>query len=641
MSKTTEFLTEEVALYLVNRLKPEKDIRPGDGRLKPKGRSKGSSAAPAGDEKKKSAQGNSWSGAAGRAAQSPAEAQETGLRVAELGDLVMEKEDILKQIASDRAILEGTEGSVTQDEVIRHLDDVGSTDGSELRALARNIKPVQGLESSLEEAARRLKQVRARISELAGNEETARTYQARLEKKIATIRSARTVGHLERVMEQSELARMEMLARRNGENMALTAADTETIRKFDLILEKAREKITHLMSNDEIYYEAKRRVLLEYRRQLLNDGFVETPGVKNEVMKIISHLQLGIPVLLRGHLGAGKTEVALHVSRKYFGHEPEFISGSEEATKYDIYGRTQIGVRPEDDKMREFKSRMDEYLRMNPEAGKKEIKEIERQYYQTIVVRGLTTSFFQYGPLVRAMKEGRPLLIDEMDGIPHSIIMRLNHVLTRRPGDRIKVQENGGEEITVKKGFCVLATGNIKSFRYKREELDAAFLSRWWSNDITYPPQNETYEILVASLLDKRGNLQVGNVTDLDELKRLTHASSEIQKIFSGEHLDYFGEGADAVRQVPASLKKSVLSLRHLWNVIRPWKAHNFDRPLETYILNEFIKPSVAEDQIYLVQLFCRFRFYKTWKADAFGIPGLTEAKLLAFQGKSASLPAE
>ena len=386
--------------------------------------------------------------------------------------------------------------------------------------------------------------------------------------------------------------------------------------------------------HDQIYYEAKRRRLLEYRRQLLNGGFVETPSIRDEVMKIVSHSQLGIPVLLRGHLGTGKTEITLHVARKYFGCEPEFISGSEEATKYDIYGRTQIGVRPEKDRIREFEHHMREYVKWNPDAPKEELKEVEKQYYQAIVVKGLTTSFFHYGPLVRAMREGKPLIIDEMDGIPHSIIMRLNHVLTRRAGDAVRVQENGGDDIIVKTGFAVLATGNIKSARYKREELDAAFLSRWWSSDINYPPQQETYEILVASLLDRRGNLQIRNPGDLDDLKRLTEAAAEIQRIFAGEQVDYFGEGADAAREIPASLKKSVLSLRHLWNIVRPWKARNFDKPMEAYILNEFIKPAVVEDQVYLVQLFCRFRFFKTWKPDEFGIPGLTEAKVLAFQGK-------
>ena len=568
-------------------------------------------------------------------AKTAATALELEQRTAELAELVREKEDILTQITFDSAFLEGEERSVTQAEVLLALDRVEEGQSAGLRTLVGTMKANQGLESSVEEGRFRLAEVEFRIKELIGDGETRQAYRTKLARKVAIIRAARTVGSLQGIIERADLAGMELLARRSGENMALTRGDTETMGRYDLIRRNARREMDRLMGDGEIYYETKRRVLLEYRRQLLSDGFVETPGVRHEMMRIISHLKLGIPVLLRGHLGAGKTEIALHVSRKYFGHEPEFISGSEEATKYDIYGRTQIGVRPEEDKMREFKVRMDDYLRLNPAADKKEIRETERQLYQTIVMKGLTTSFFQYGPLVRAMRDGKPLLIDEMDGIPHSIIMRLNHVLTRRPGDTIRVQENGGEEITVKKGFCVMATGNIKSARYKREELDAAFLSRWWSDDIIYPPQDETYEILVASLLDKRGDLQVKDLGDLDALKRLTNAAAEIQKIFSGEHLDYFGEGADAARQMPASLKKSVLSLRHLWNVVRPWKAHNFDKPLEAYILDEFIKPSVAEDQVYLVQLFCRYRFYKTWKAAAFGIPGLTDAKLSAFQGKA------
>jgi hypothetical protein len=116
----------------------------------------------------------------------------------------------------------------------------------------------------------------------------------------------------------------------------------------------------------------------------------------------------------------------------------------------------------------------------------------------------------------------------------------------------------------------------------------------------------------------------------------LTEAASEIQQIFAGDRLDYFGEGADAARHTPASLKKSVLSLRHLWNIVQPWKARNFDRSIDHYILNEFIRPAVAEDQLYLIQLLCRYRFFKTWQTEDFNIPGLTRPKLLAFQGEQA-----
>jgi len=572
MGKVTRFPAERIARYLTERLKAERRSHPGGKRGRIKER---------------------------------ASRLEIEQGVSGLVDAIVEKEDLLKQIIFDQTVLDGQKASITQEEILEALDGLEALEGADIRSLARSLRSTQGLESSVREAKRRLAEVRSRTAGLIAHEQIAEAYEDHIARKVAVIRSARNVESLQTLIEKCELAGMELLARRNNENAALTRADNKTIEKYASIRLKALGKIDELMGNEEVYYETKRRELLEYRRQLLNGGFVETPSIRDEVMKVVSHSQLGIPVLLRGHLGAGKTEVALHVARKYFGCEPEFISGSEEATKYDIYGRTQIGVRPQKDRIREFEHHMREYARWNPDAPKEELKEVEKQYYQAIVVKGLTISFFQYGPLVRAMRDGKPLIIDEMDGIPHSIIMRLNHVLTRRPGDTVKVQENGGGDIIVKKGFAVLATANIKSARYKREELDAAFLSRWWSNDIRYTPQHETYQILVASLLDRRGNLQITSPEALDDLKRLTEAAAEIQRIFTGEQVDYFGEGADAAREIPASLKKSVLSLRHLWNIVRPWKARNFDRPLESYILNEFIKPAVVEDQVYLVQLFC------------------------------------
>ncbi len=618
--KRTGFSAVEVARYLVDRMGLKRTIKPADGK---------------GSLKKGLARARAGSAAKGKAAG----ALDLQLRLAELKDLAVEREDLVLQIVNDRDFFEESSGAATQEEILALLDGREPLGNLDLRKLTAGLSASQGLSRSVVEARMRLAEVKSRMGQLIGDPLVATAKAKEIAERVDVIRTARNVEALQGLVGKCDLSEMELLARRNSENASLTKADQEVVRKYDLIRQRVHSQVKDLMGREEIFYEVKRRNLLEYRRQLLSDGFVETASVRNDVMKTISHLQLGIPVLLRGHLGTGKTEIALHVSRRYFGQEPEFISGSEEATKYDIYGKTQIGVRPEDDKMREFKFRMDEYQKMNPEAKKKELKEIEKQYDQTIVVKGLTTSFFQYGPLVRAMKKGSPLIIDEMDGIPHSIIMRLNHVLTRRPGDRVRVQEDGGEEITVQRGFCVMATGNIKSARYKREELDAAFLSRWWCNDIYYPPQDETYGILVSSLLDRRGDLQVRDHGDLDDLKRLTEAAAEIQRIFAGEQMDYFGEGADVAREIPASLKKSVLSLRHLWNIVRPWKARNFDKPLEQYILNEFIKPSVTEDQVYLVQLFCRFRFFKTWKRDDFGIPGLTEAKLLAFQGRQKTPP--
>jgi MoxR-like ATPase len=514
---------------------------------------------------------------------------------AELMELVRQKEDLIRQIASDRHTMEGGSKSISQDDVLAALDGMNELADVHVPGLTGCIDLNQSLEGTADEAAKELNRVRSRISELMGDPAVQGIYRDGIRERVNAVRVARNVDFLNKLLDKCHMTTMRLVSRRNSEDLPLTVADMNTLEKYDTIAENARSKIDACICREEIFYEVKRRNLLEFRRQLMSGGFVKTQSVRNEIVRVLSHLHLGIPVFLRGHLGVGKTELALHICRNYLGVEPEFISGSEEATKYDIYGRTQIGV-----------------------------------------VSGQTGSFFQEGPLVRAMKMGKPLIIDEMDGIPHSIIMRMNHALTRRPGDKVTVQEGGSEEIRVQNGFCVIATGNVKSTRYKREELDAAFLSRWWSEDITYPPQKEAHEMLTAALIDRRGDLQVKNPSDLDDLERLTQVATEIQRIFTGEYLDYLGEGADAARGLPAGLKKSVLSLRHLWNIVRPWKAHNFDKSIEHYILNEFIRPAVAEDQIYLVQIFCRFRFFKNWRIHEIEIPGLTEQKLLAFQGRQA-----
>jgi MoxR-like ATPase len=616
MSEEFRFSAEEVSKYLTDRLMPERAIRPVPGARNVK---------------------KQLSGLRTAAGRKRLETVERERLVAQVTELVLQKQDLIKQVIADgrTPVVQGTIG---QDEILKIIDRLEGTDNLNLRGLLGRVGADQLRGESIGLARNHLNETKKGIAGLMEDPRVIREYQKSLEEKIRTIRVARNVEGLQNLTEKCELGRMQLVAKRNSDDLILSSADLDAMRKHEAVIRQCNERIEHLMAREETFVEVKRRGLLEYRRQLMNGGFVKTATVKSEVLKVLSHLQLGIPVFLRGHLGVGKTELALHVCRNYLKCEPEFISGSEEATKYDIYGRTQIGVAGEQDKYREFRRRMDEYRRMNPDANAGELKEVEKQYYQTIVVKGQATSFFQYGPLVVAMQEGRPLIIDEIDGIPHSILMRINHALTRKPGDKIMIQESGGDEITVQKGFCVLATGNVKSARYKREELDAAFLSRWWSEDVRYPPQGETYEILMAALIDSRGNLTVRDAQDLDDVKRLTETASESQRIFMGEQLDYLGEGADAARGVPAGLHKTVLSLRHLWNIVRTWKARNFDRPIEHYILTEFIRPAVAEDQVYLIQLFCRFRFFKDWTVDRLEIPGLTEKKLLAFQGRQTTI---
>lgn len=550
----------------------------------------------------------------------------------ELMDLTLEKQDLIESLSIDAKTIKGKTKSEKTEKIIAGETDLDQVD---FRKLSRRFSSGSVLEKTMEKTKDEIESIKYRIAELSSNQEILESYQKNLQSKIEIIKLARQVEGARMYLDKLDLSESMLLASRNNEDVKLTKADKAVLKENEAEKKIIKEKIKEWIGAPEVYYEVNRREALDYRKQLLKGGIVETPSVKKEINQILGHLELGIPVFLRGHLGAGKTEVLLHVSRKYYGVEPEFISGSEEATKYDIYGKTQIGVKAEDQKINEYKLGINEYQAMFPDASADEVKKVEKEYYDNIVVKGQTTSFFQYGPLVRAMKEGKPVIIDEIDGIPHSILMRLNHILTRKPGDKVKIQENAGEEFEIQPGFCVMATGNIKSSKYKREELDAAFLSRWWSSEIKYLPVEETQKILIASLIDKRGNLEMNSSGDLDGLKRFAKAAGEIQKIFTGEKTDMFGEGGDAARGVSAGLEKSVLSMRDIWNVVRPWKARNFDKPLDNYIHAEFIKKAtVQKDQIYLTQLFCRFGFFQDWDIEQFAIAGLDKKKLEGFRKK-------
>ena len=66
-----------------------------------------------------------------------------------------------------------------------------------------------------------------------------------------------------------------------------------------------------------------------------------------------------------------------------------------------------------------------------------------------------TVSVFTPGPLLRAMTEGRPVILDEVNAMPPEFLKRLNRDLQRRPGDTLGVQEDAGRAVRIAQGFAV------------------------------------------------------------------------------------------------------------------------------------------------------------------------------------------
>lgn len=283
-------------------------------------------------------------------------------------------------------------------------------------------------------------------------------------------------------------------------------------------------------------------------------GVVLTKQMKDIIDDVLPSLVKGQPVLLVGETGGAKTALAEFISRSYFGTEPEMISGYGEVNTYQIMGKMAL------------------------KDGQ---------------------SVFEPGPLLRAMEEGRPIILDEINAMPAEILKRLNKILQLRPGDKLTVQEDGGREITIKNGFVIMATANEKSKRYKGvDDLSVEFQNRFGANivRVRYPDHDVVFgqtpvenEIIArAALTDHRGNILP--VLEEDELDRFAMACQISQQIFSGN----FGEGyrsylsPDNIRDSKPGLEETVLAPRTMVGILEKLRDSNGQSSLEQ-ILRGFI----------------------------------------------------
>lgn len=238
---------------------------------------------------------------------------------------------------------------------------------------------------------------------------------------------------------------------------------------------------------------ADHATLSEYK--LLFDG-----QMLSTIDRLVSNLMDSKPSLLVGDKGIAKTQAAKFVAELWEpDKEPIIISGHG-----DMMSNELIGQMEQDKDTRVFA--------------------------------------FKEGKLVKAMREGRPVIIDEVNVGDQSVVMRLQDILLRRPGDRIMIQENGGDSIEIQPGFVVFATANEASVRYQhRNVLDPAFRDRYDVINLSYPDSDtrnpaqdvprSLMRLALASAVDERGT--ISRHIDPAMLERLVRLSHMTQHLYS------------------------------------------------------------------------------------------------------------
>lgn len=232
---------------------------------------------------------------------------------------------------------------------------------------------------------------------------------------------------------------------------------------------------------------------------LVRDGVMFDLDMIETIDRLVANCMDGKFTLLVGDKGMAKTNAAKYVSQLMAPDlEPLMISGHGDMMTSELIGQ------------------------MKQDSTSAELK-----------------FAFAEGKLVQAMREGRPVILDEINFNDNSVLARLHDLTLKKPGDRVVLQENGQEEIIVQPGFVVFATANEASERYDRNRLDTAFRNRADVITLTYPdsdnprPLTETaaslLRLALASVVDTHGRLSpYVDIADVGRLVQIAHVSQQL-----------------------------------------------------------------------------------------------------------------
>ena len=306
-----------------------------------------------------------------------------------------------------------------------------------------------------------------------------------------------------------------------------------------------------------VYFHAIQTIFRKY-------NYVLTFEDIGRLKKILTELNQGRIVFLSGDTGSGKTELALLVAQLYLdskgikNRKAILIWWSRETDLSDftlekVISSENMMSKSSDDLIRgerdgttlkekvldtiidksaikkEIMSEINQGEKTDEEKEqlKQEIEQLDLDKYH------IFTKYHAKG-LIKAMHDGVPLIIDEMNAIRPEVLIGLNHYFTRKVGEKITLP-NGLGSFEIKEGFCILATGNDKEANTKKDmyegryKIDESLINRmsviekWYMHQIDeqfsnsnlsefdeqrdqleYLNANEIYGVLLMLLLDPK-----------------------------------------------------------------------------------------------------------------------------------------
>ncbi|MDO4773901.1 MAG: AAA family ATPase [Candidatus Saccharibacteria bacterium] len=267
----------------------------------------------------------------------------------------------------------------------------------------------------------------------------------------------------------------------------------EEIKFYQEQIKWAQDELTKITER----YSAEETLLgrAAFDKQCLESrGIIFTDSMLANTERLINNVIEGRPTMLQGDKGIAKTQIVKYLSRLVApDKEPLIISVDGDTMAHAFTGR----------------------YTQDEETGRVMLEDSK---------------------LITAAREGRPLLIDEVNFGDTSVMATLHDILLKKPGDTIITET--GEVVKIQPGFIICMTANEGDRYQNRIDLDSAFKDRLDVIHFDYPDTStkphiddmpETLRLAFAAAVDTDGELsKYVEIDDLMKLARLAHVSQQL-----------------------------------------------------------------------------------------------------------------
>ncbi len=318
-------------------------------------------------------------------------------------------------------------------------------------------------------------------------------------------------------------------------------SDSHALRAHESLLQTARKEIKGKEANffilqSENPNEARALELVENAEGLGKEGHIApTKSVRENLLKIGRNMMLGKPMFLHGPTGTGKTSIARFAAERFTGKSAEMVYCNPQTRESTVWGKT--GIRP--------------------------------------TKEGAIETIDIFGPLAKAMSEGKVVIFDEFTALPKEQMVFIKGIFNAKIGDTVNIVNNG--RVKIAPGFQMIFTANLKSEKNpERQDLPVEIAREFEQNNlkIDYLPKDESYDVMLARLMEKDGSVRASWLTLNETLPKLSEAIEEIEIAYTGslsQEIARITGSMDASGKT-AGLKKFVMTQGTVEAITLDWK---------------------------------------------------------------------